>query len=277
MATTQVSSSLIKDASVTAAKMADNSIDSDSYVDGSIDTAHLADDQVTVAKMAANSVDSDQYVDGSIDLVHMSANSVDSDQYVDGSIDTAHIADDAVTSAKVANDIKVAGVETIWVPAAAMYPETTNGCADLEQVELSNGPELKCLDFAADADDHAQFTIAFPKSWNEGTVTFQAFFTVTGTNTGTVAWGLAGRSFADSADLNTAFGTTVVATAKAHSGTSNDLDVTAVSGAVTIAGAAVDTLTCFQVLRDVSADSQSGAARLLGIKLFFTTNAANDA
>ena len=277
MATTQVSSSLIKDASVTAAKMADNSIDSDSYVDGSIDTAHLADDQVTVAKMAANSVDSDQYVDGSIDLVHMSANSVDSDQYVDGSIDTAHIADDAVTSAKVANDIKVAGVETIWVPAAAMYPETTNGCADLEQVELSNGPELKCLDFAAAADDFAQFSIAFPKSWNEGTVTFQAFFTVTGTNTGTVAWGLAGRSFADSADLNTAFGTTVVATAKAHSGTSNDLDVTAVSGAVTIAGAAVDTLTCFQVLRDVSADTQTGAARLLGIKLFFTTNAANDA
>ena len=277
MATTQVSSSLIKDASVTAAKMADNSIDSDSYVDGSIDTAHLADDQVTVAKMAANSVDSDQYVDGSIDLVHMSANSVDSDQYVDGSIDTAHIADDAVTSAKVANDIKVAGVETIWVPAAAMYPETTNGCADLEQVELSNGPELKCLDFAAAADDFAQFSIAFPKSWNEGIITFQAFFTVTGTNTGTVAWGLAGRSFADSADLNTAFGTTVVATAKAHSGTSNDLDVTAVSGAVTIAGAAVDTLTCFQVLRDVSADSQTGAARLLGIKLFFTTNAANDA
>ena len=195
----------------------------------------------------------------------------------DNAIGTAAIADDAVTSAKVANDIKVAGVETIWVPAAAMYPETTNGCADLEQVELSNGPELKCLDFAAAADDFAQFSIAFPKSWNEGTVTFQAFFTVTGTNTGTVAWGLAGRSFADSADLNTAFGTTVVATAKAHSGTSNDLNVTAVSGAVTIAGVAVDTLTCFQVLRDVSADSQTGAARLLGIKLFFTTNAANDA
>jgi hypothetical protein len=42
--------------------------------------------------MAANSVDSDQYVDGSIDLAHMSAESVDSDQYVDGSIDTVHLA-----------------------------------------------------------------------------------------------------------------------------------------------------------------------------------------
>ena len=172
---------------------------------------------------------------------------------------------------------KVAGLETIYVPAAGMYPETTNGSSGLAQVELSNGPELKCLDFAAAADDFAQFQVIFPKSWNEGTVTFQAFFTVTGTNTGTVAWGLAGRSFADSADINTAFGTQVVATAKAHSGTSNDLDVAAVSGAVTIAGAAADTLTIFQIARDVSADSQSGAARLLGIKLFFTTDAANDA
>ena len=172
---------------------------------------------------------------------------------------------------------KVAGLETIYVPAAAMYPNTTAGCADLEQVELSNGPEIKCLDFDASSDENAQFTVAFPKSWNEGTVTFQAFWTVTGTNTGTVAWGLSGRSFADNASINTAFGTNVVATAKAFSGTSNDMTVSAVSGAVTIAGAAVDTQTYFQIMRDVSADNQSGDARLLGIKLFFTTDAANDA
>jgi len=177
----------------------------------------------------------------------------------------------------VASVIKTAGLETIYVPAAAMYPNTTDGSSDLEQVELSNGPELKCLDFAAAADDFAQFTVIFPKSWNEGTVTFQAFWTVTGTNTGTVAWGLSGISFADNASINTAFGTQVVATAKAFSGTSNDMTVSAVSGAVTIANAAVDTQTYFQVSRDVSADSQSGDARLLGIKLFFTTDAANDA
>ena len=172
---------------------------------------------------------------------------------------------------------KVAGTETIYVPAAAMYPNSTNGCADLEQVELSNGPELKCLDFDASSDENAQFTVCFPKSWNEGTVTFQAFWTVTGTNTGTVAWGLSGGCIADDASINTAFGTNVVATAKAFSGTSNDMTVSATSGAVTIANAAVDTMTFFQVMRDVSADSQSGDARLLGIKLFFTTDAANDA
>tara|TARA_R100001443_G_scaffold60626_1_gene70938 strand:+ start:2862 stop:4649 length:1788 start_codon:yes stop_codon:yes gene_type:complete len=172
---------------------------------------------------------------------------------------------------------KVAGKETIYVPAAAMYPNSTAGCADLTQVELSNGPEIKCLDFDASSDENAQFTVCFPKSWNEGTVTFQAFWTVTGTNTGTVAWGLSGGSMADDASINTAFGTNVVATAKAFSGTSNDMTVSAESGAVTIANAAVDTMTYFQIMRDVSADSQSGDARLLGIKLFFTTDAANDA
>jgi len=180
----------------------------------------------------------------------------------------------ALTNATAA--VKVAGLETIYVPAGAMYANTTNGCSGLIQIGLSNGPELNVLDFAADADHFAQFSVIFPKSWNEGTVTFQAFFTVTGTNTGTVAWGLSGVSIADNVSNNTAFGTNVVATAKAHSGTSNDLDVSAVSGDVTIASAAADTFTYFQIMRDTSADTQTGAARLQGIKLFFTTDAKND-
>jgi hypothetical protein len=51
--------------------------------------------------MASNSVDSNQYVDGSIDEAHMSANSIDSDSYVDASIDNAHLADDAVGVAEL--------------------------------------------------------------------------------------------------------------------------------------------------------------------------------
>ena len=173
--------------------------------------------------------------------------------------------------------IKIAGKETIWVPANAMYANSTNG-AEANQVELSNGPELKVLDFDKDSDEFAQFAVAFPKSWNAGTVTFQAFFTATSTDTGTTAWGLSGVALADNGDLNTAFGTQVVATAKAHSGTSNDLDVAAESGAVTIAGSpGADEYVFFQVSRDVSADDLNADARLLGIKLFFTTSAANDA
>jgi len=174
--------------------------------------------------------------------------------------------------------VKVAGKETIWVPATAMYPNTTSGCADLAQTELSNGPELKTLDFDKSSDEFAQFAVAFPKSWNEGTVTFQAFFTANSTNTGTTSWALQGVALADNGDLNTAFGTAVAPTAKAMSGTANDLAVTAESGAVTIAGSpSTDEYVFFQISRDVSADDLDADAKLLGIKLFFTTDAANDA
>jgi len=71
--------------------MAVNSVDSDQYVDGSIDTIHIADSQITVAKMAVNSVNSDQYVDGSIDTIHIG----------DDQVTTAKIPDSAITSAKI--------------------------------------------------------------------------------------------------------------------------------------------------------------------------------
>ena len=137
--------------------------------------------------------------------------------------------------------------------------------------------EIKTLDFDKDSDEFAQFCVAFPKSWNEGTVTFQAFFTANSTNTGDVVWTLAGTALADNGSLNTAFGTAVATTGKAHSGTANDLDVTAESGAVTIAGSpSTDEYVFFEIKRDVSEDSLTADAKLLGVKLFFTTDAGND-
>jgi len=66
-----------------------------------IDGVSLKDSKIATA----NSIDSDAYVDGSIDAVHLSANSVDSDAYVDGSIDTAHIGATQVTGAKLNTDV----------------------------------------------------------------------------------------------------------------------------------------------------------------------------
>ena len=243
--------------------------------------------------MALSKIGTNSISDDAVTTAKLPNDAVTSAKIADGTIATGNIADDAITAAKIDDDgtgftvgdltigstaAKKAGVETIWVPANSMYPETTNGCALITQVEIGNGPEMKVLDFDPSSDEHAQFSVAFPKSWNEGTITFKAYFTVTGTNTGDVAWGLAGVAIADNDSINTAFGTTVVATAKAHSGTSNDLNITAESGAVTIAGSpAAGEQVFFQIMRDVSADDQSGDARLLGVQLFFTTDAANDA
>ena len=140
------------------------------------------------------------------------------------------------------------------------------------------GGYLTATSFSVAADDFAQFSIAFPKSWNEGTITYQPFWTVTGTNTGNVVWQLGGIAVTSDATINTAFGTLIATTALAHSGTSNDLMVSAESGAVTIAGSpSTDDVCFFQINLDTSASAQSGVVRLVGIKVFFTTDAGNDA
>jgi len=178
-----------------------------------------------------------------------------------------------------AGTLAQAGKQTIWVPAAAMYPTTTNGCADLVQVETTaQQPEFKVLDFSHTATEYAQFTVAFPKSWaHAGDITFQVFW-IGIASTDEVAWCLQGKSVADVTESVAAFGTAVTVTDTANNDVTHTL-ISAESGDVTITGAADDTLTYLQIYRDHDHgdDDMAGDARLLGIKLFFTTDAANDA
>jgi len=175
--------------------------------------------------------------------------------------------------------VKVAGKETIWVPASAMYGATTNP-ADAQQVETTaTRPDLKVLDFDKDTDEFAQFSIAMPKSWNEGTLTYQVYWTPGSTNTGDCIFGLQGVACADSDTIDVAYGTAVNVT-DAGIGTVEDQQISSESGDVTVAGSpAAGELTYFQLFRDANAggDTFTADARVLGIKIFFTTDAANDA
>jgi len=63
-------------------KWQQNSVDSDQYVDASIDNVHLAADAVTGTKIADDAIDSEHYTDASIDLAHLSADSVDGTKIV---------------------------------------------------------------------------------------------------------------------------------------------------------------------------------------------------
>jgi len=175
--------------------------------------------------------------------------------------------------------VKIAGKETIWVPSSAMYGATTNP-ADAQQVETTaTRPDMKVLDFDKDTDEFAQFSIAMPKSWNEGTLTYQVYWTPGSTNTGDCVFGLQAVACADNDTIDVAYGTAVNVT-DAGIGTVEDQQISSESGAVTVAGSpAAGELTYFQLFRDANAggDTFTADARVLGIKIFFTTDAANDA
>jgi len=176
--------------------------------------------------------------------------------------------------------VKVAGKETIWIPAIAMYPSETGGSPGSETVEITadaNRPVLKAIAFDKDSDEYAQFSVAFPKSWNEGTITFQPYFSANSTNTGTAKFMLKGVAISDNDAISQDFGT-AQGTAKAHSGTAYDLNIGAESSAITIAGTPAEgDQIFFAIFRDVSEDTLTSDALLTGIKLHFTTDASNDA
>jgi len=175
--------------------------------------------------------------------------------------------------------VKIAGTETIWIPSSAMYGSDTNG-ADAQQVETTaTRPDLKVLDFDAGTAEYAQFAIAMPKSWNLGTVTYQVFWSPSNTNTGNAIFGLQGLATTEGDTADAVFGTAIEVT-DAGIGTVEDVQMTAVSSAMTLAGSPADDDYCFfQLYRDAAdgSDTFTGDARVLGIKLFYTTDAANDA
>ena len=82
-------------------------------------------------------------------------------------------------------------------------------------------------------------------------------------------------SIADDSSIDVAYGTAVNVT-QAISGTVEDIGISAVSGNVTIASAAADTLTFFRIGRDVSADDMTEDCVLLGAQIFFQLDSGED-
>jgi hypothetical protein len=172
--------------------------------------------------------------------------------------------------------VKVAGKESMWIPSLAMKPTVSNGCSLHTSEETTAGrPDMIVLDFDKDADEFAQFQIAFPKSWDEGTITYQVYWSGISATTN-VSWTLQGVAISSGGDIDVVYGD-AIAVVDATTADVEIAHVSAESSAVTIAGNPAEGDICyFRIGRDISEGNMAGDARLHGIKLFFNTNAKND-
>ena len=175
--------------------------------------------------------------------------------------------------------LKYAGTETLWIPAGAIRPSVTGGCAPpIHIVTAANQPDIQYNAFDTTTQEYGQFAIAFPKSWNEGTITAVFYWShaATTTNFG-VVWNLQGVAQSDTDAIAAAYGT--AQQIADTGGTTDVLYVTSATPAITIAGTpAVGDLVNFRVSRVTADGSDTMAidARLMGVKILFTTDAGND-
>ena len=135
------------------------------------------------------------------------------------------------------------------------------------------------MSFDTTTQEYAGFTVAMPKGWDEGTVTFHALWShpSTTTNFG-VVWSLSAVAVGNDDTLNVAFGSAQTATDTG--GTTDDLYKSPTSSAITIAGTPADEdLVQFQITRVVGDGSDTLAvdARLHALAININYSEANDA
>jgi hypothetical protein len=143
--------------------LADDAVGADELAANAVVTASIANSQVTVDKMAANSIDSDQYVDGSIDNAHLADDAVGADELAANAVVEASMVDDAVTAAKLAsNAVVTASIVDDNITHAKLEPRYTTlvakGTGTNQTLDFATATT-----FTATMNGDATFTITNPK------------------------------------------------------------------------------------------------------------------
>lgn len=171
------------------------------------------------------------------------------------------------------------GKKTVYIPASAMTPTVTNGCATLVTTETTAlRPDMSALAFADGGTVlHTQFSFSFPKAWDAGVITYQVFWTGLVAGAGGVKWGLQAVATADNDTINVATGTIIEIVDTFL--VAEDMHVSPVSANLTIAGTPGDNeMIFFDLQRDPTdgSDTRAQDANLLGVKILYTVDTLKD-
>jgi len=202
-------------------------------------------------------------------------------QLAETNAETAETAAEAAAIAAAASAASAGNIgrHSIWVPASGMVPLSSNGAAAATVAIGSNVVMARTLNFDSTSIEYAQFDIAMPKSWNEGTVTAVPIWShaATTTNFG-VVWAVQAVALSNDDSLDATYGTAQTSTDTG--GTTNDLYRAPETAAITIGGTPLaEDYVIFRVARYPASagDTLAVDARLHGLVLYITTDAGNDA
>ncbi|RDV06440.1 DUF2793 domain-containing protein [Sphingorhabdus pulchriflava] len=167
------------------------------------------------------------------------------------------------------------GLFTLPVMAPAMVARTSNGAAAGSSESPTNKIMLRTFDFDSAADEFVQFFVPMPKRWNEGTLL--AEFIWTAGTTGDVVWAIQAIALSNDDPIDASWGAAQTVTDGVTA--ADDVMISARTGTITVGGSPADNdLVAFQIYRDADngSDTLSADAKLIGIRLLITTNAADD-
>jgi hypothetical protein len=165
--------------------------------------------------------------------------------------------------------------DTIWIPASAMIPCTTDGAAASTEEFGTNDIDLDILAFAAEStEERAQFSLVMPEGWDRSTIKTKFYWTNSeGASAGdTVEWAIKAGALSDSDAIDSALGTPQVVSDTLL--TDDDLHITDATPAITVGGSpALGDLIQFEVYRNTDGtDNMAEDAWLIGVRIQFKEN-----
>ena len=181
----------------------------------------------------------------------------------------------AIGETDLAAQINPLGSHTVWVPAGSMTGETGREPEPLVR-KLTGGLMVSALEFHVLSPRYAQFALAMPKGWDAGNLKLRLFWTAE-SGSGTVRWGVQAAAIGNDRPLDATFSAAVAVQDWLIA--RNDLHETAESAAITPSGfLATAGLVQLRIYRDTahSKDTLTAAAQLLGVRIRYGIDAAND-
>lgn len=173
---------------------------------------------------------------------------------------------------------QTAGKHLIYVQAGSMLPHSASGAAQTTFETATNKHNYRALLFDQSATEYAYFDLAWPKSSDEGTITWRfRGEAVSLSNSAVVIMRLQAVGVGNTDAGDAAFGTAQQCSISYS--TANALGISPESPALTIANLAEGDLVQFRVWRDAqnTEDKLGADFRLRGVDIFITTNAPTDA
>lgn len=163
----------------------------------------------------------------------------------------------------------VSATGEIFLTASGGWPSTTDGCASNIKNEYgTNDIDVFSLDFPASVVRYSQWSVWMPDDWDGGTITADFIWT-SASGSGTIIWGLQGRSYANDENIDQVWGTAQEVTDTLL--LANKFHFSPTTAAITLAGTpAAGEFVQIRVYRDGVTDSLGVDGKLLGVKVYYT-------
>lgn len=176
----------------------------------------------------------------------------------------------------IAADVIRTGKKSLYVHVNDMYPNVTDGALDVTFESATNLINVQAMTFLAAVDNFASYTWIPPPEWDAGTITVKYYWSSpNGTATQVVEFQITANAYSNGDTIDVAYPATVSVTDVLTA--VGALDISDESSDITIGNTPVKgDAVVIQIERDALAgsDTLTGAVRLAGMEIFYTTDDA---